>query len=496
MSRPTLDWYALAREAAPGVLLGAEGKGEPIERAVPAPTGRVGDIWVGFETGSNSASKEPPCIALVSPSRTNDLFAWLHTFSGESFPISQFCRVETTADWDGLLESHQATSNFDGAGWASAIAGEMLANGEQNFELKTVPLSWALGCFSFTMARVVRLSGKGGDWTKLAATRLRILEADARFVRRKLTVDMLSPIWAILASGESLQSLGLGGAVAMVLTAVDADAADLVSKNTKLLSNSAEQRIHGFDEVVDRVMTSRAGTDDRELQSSAIGVTLAAAALIAGNGTSHVELLRPYVGQFPECLPWFGLIAGLAGPVAWDSDWLRIVKGVERQIRSGFRWTDPLQGDLCWVEFDWLRQLTKSPAIFIDLPKHHSRLLTVEVVAGATFQIRLGAAHQNESGNRRGEVDGKISLHAAEVTRPSANEEAPIEPNQSTVAMASDGLYAKLRGLAAELSDLASAMERSSPSRTDDKQHVLFEGGQTKPTKRAGPAKAARKPRS
>lgn len=393
MTGRSLDWYALSREAVPGVLLGVEATTGPVQRASAAPSRQSADLMVGFEESSSSNMLATPCVALIGDDHVGELLAWLHTYSAESFPISQFCRVETAGRWELVLKRGGAPADFLGTAWASVIAGEMLANAEQNPVLKAIPLSWAAGCLSYTMARVFRVGpDRQGDWSKDATARLRTLDNDTRFARRRVGVDMLSPIWAILASGERIGSDDIHDVVAVVLSALDNEGSSRLRENVKLSSSSAEQRIHGFDEFVDDVLSfPRRDSGPKALR---VGALIAGAALLAGGGTSHIDLLKPYADEFPECLPWFGLLAGLTGPRAWDPDWLRLVKGVERQIRSGFHLTDPLQCDLCWLEFDWLRQLSKSASVFVDLPKHHSRLLTVEVLPGANYQLRLVDPHQ------------------------------------------------------------------------------------------------------
>jgi hypothetical protein len=387
MTASLLNWYALHRESVPGVLLGTEAITEPAGHTSQAPVDQSADLMVGITAASPQVSATP-CVALVADGHVGDLFAWLHTYSNESFPISQFCRIETTGRWNSLLKLDGLDIDFQSAAWASAIAGEMLANAEQSIEPKAVPLSWAAGCFSYTMARTFRVAGRQMEASRDVAARLRVIESDSRFARRKVSVDMLSSVWAIAASQVRNDNDDVHDVVAAVLSALDREGElGRLRDNDKLMSSSAEQRIHGYDEFVDGVLASQQRLS--RPKNAGVGAFLAGAALIAGGGTSHVDLLKPYIDDHPDSLPWFGLLAGLAGPRVWDSDWLRLVKGIERQIRGGFQLTDPLQSDLCWVEFDWLRQLSKSPSVFIDLPKYHNRLLTVEIFPGATYQARL-----------------------------------------------------------------------------------------------------------
>lgn len=473
MTRQTLSWYALSREAVPGVLLGVESTDRAALQTGPGPTGQSADLMVGFEISPSSNVIVAPCVALVDESHVAELFAWLHTYSTESFPISQFCRVETARQWESYSSYSPNGTNFDGAAWASLIVGEMLANAEQSFELKATPLAWASGCYSYAMARVLRTTPPlQTDWAKDAVERLRKLASDVRFVKRRNGVDALASLWAILSNGDKkIDGSNIHEVVAMVLSATDQEGALLLRQSPKLQSNSAEQRIHGFDEVVDQIRVRQPRVS---AAPASAGALIAAAALVAGGGTTHIDLLRPHSAEFPDCLPWFGLLAGLAGPRAWDSDWLRLVKGVERQVRGGFSITDPVQCDLCWVEFEWLRQLSKSASVFIDLPKQHNRLLTIEIIPGATCQVRLDPPQQDPSRASKAEVRND---RLAEVsTDRVANSRISVPPDVKLRFMTvSDQLQALVR-----------QMTEFAPEQSDKEQGKLFESPDNKGQKRQG----------
>lgn len=479
MTANLLDWYALTREAVPGVLLGVEPTSGPIQIAAQAPSKQSADLMVGIASGSLSSSLVTPYIALVSESNVGDLFAWLHTFSNESFPISQFCRIESTGNWNALLNLKDLNLPFRGSVWASIIAGEMLANAEQSIEPKAMPLSWASSCFTLTIAKTYRVVGHQVAVAIDSVKRLRTIESDPRFFRRKVSVDMLSVIWEISANSD-YQELGtVRDIVESTISAVDRNAGALIRENKKLMSNSAEQRIHGYDEFVDALL-SRQHRGQTPV-SIGVGALLAGAALVAGGSTSHIDLLKPYADEFPDCLPWFGLLAGLAGPRAWDSDWLRLVKGVERQIRGSNQFTDPLQGDLCWIEFDWLRQLSKSSSIFNDLPKNHNRLLSIEVFPGATYQARLITS-------------------PPETRAPARLEPQPesLRSNQSSTntkqSSQSDDLLTQLATVSSELQRLVTLYTERSLSAPDAEQGELFDGKPAKTVKAAKqPSSRARK---
>lgn len=460
MTAKLLDWYALTREAVPGVLLGVEPTSGSAEQAVRTPSNQFSDLMVGIECGASPNGLATPYIALVADSNIGELFAWLHTFSNESFPISQFCRIESSANWNSLLKLQASNVDFRGTIWASIIAGEMLANAEQSIEPKAMPLSWSSSCFSYTMAKTYRLVGQQVEIAKDSVNRLNLIESDSRFSRRKVSVNMLSPIWNICESSLQMNMGSIRDVIESTLATFDNEGSRLLRENSKLASNSAEQRIHGYDEFVDSLLAENRKASGRKVVS--VGALLAGAALAAGGGTSHIELLKPYADEYPDCLPWFGLLAGLAGPRAWDSDWLRVVKGVERQIRGSHVLTDPLQGDLCWIEFDWLRQISKSSSVFSDLPKNHNRLLSIEVFPGATYQARLITA------------EARASVKSDPQSEPARASTNVVSSAQSSIGPDSN-LLMQLTTISTELQTLVNRIHESRSGVLDGEQGELFE---------------------
>lgn len=388
MINDSLTWFSLKREQIPGVLLGMESPSTlPLRYGVETMAAGQADLVVGYDATPQLGVA--PRVALIGDDTADDLLSWIHTFSSETFPLSQFCRIEHAAVWRDISEtSNLPRSSHFSTSWASVIVGEMLSSQSDLslHDLQGVPLSWANSCYSFAMARVFRNSGNASHRISAsAADRLRTLESDGRFLRRRNRVDAFTPIWALLSHAEVGASLD--EVVAVLLLAVDPLGWQTIKQNGRLSSSSAEQRVHGFREVAAETMARQAAEPDGN--GIGPGPTLAASALLAGKRTSHIGLLSQFLKQVPSCLPWFGLIAGFAGPNCWDTDWLRLVRGVDRQVQNGFNLLDPVQADLVWLEFDWLRKVSKSKSIFDDLPKIHTRLLNVEIMPGASCQIRF-----------------------------------------------------------------------------------------------------------
>lgn len=79
-------------------------------------------------------------------------------------------------------------------------------------------------------------------------------------------------------------------------------------------------------------------------------------------------------------------------------------KGIERQIRSRFDWSEYSGFDLSWVEYSWLASTFDGGEIFSELPKLMPRILSIEILPGSTCQFRLAVSSAAE-GSSRGGVD-------------------------------------------------------------------------------------------
>lgn len=76
-------------------------------------------------------------------------------------------------------------------------------------------------------------------------------------------------------------------------------------------------------------------------------------------------------------------------------------KGVERTLRQCFRLDEPVQADICWIEYDWLARTYDSPEAFSMLPRNFPSGLAIELLPGVICQFRLedhfGAKLRNEA---------------------------------------------------------------------------------------------------
>jgi hypothetical protein len=204
----------------------------------------------------------------------------------------------------------------------------------------------------------------------------------------------LEPVWTVAASHAGA-ACGVPEIVDLVFStvrrldhespALTARAAAMLETQNEFLSDSVENRVLAFQRLVSQV------TDDaRDASPTALAnAIIAAGAFLVGRGTSHRFLLGRLPKRWAHAFSWFGLMAGLAGPSSWDGDWSRAAKGVERSLRGRFDWCSVSGADLCWPEYSWLTTTFAGKQVFAELPKMLPKVLSVEIVPGATCQMRL-----------------------------------------------------------------------------------------------------------
>ncbi|RZT41717.1 hypothetical protein [Cupriavidus agavae] len=467
-----IEWCGLPRQAIPGVMLGMERSAAVPRTHAEHALADSSDIAVAFFT-DEPRDERLPCLAVIPDSKIAELLSWVHTFSPETFPLSQHCRILSLSEW----QKFEAAPN-DHPGiqqryrWASLVAGEMLGQAEGSAPIASVSLSWAHGCLSYSMARSVLGYGMSSD-SKIhsaisVAGRLLQCEADPMFQRKRVGSNVLSSIWPHVRDtnlGFSNEPLYI---VRSVLREVSPELVDILYRNELILSSSAERRVQGFDQIVDRTMSLPA-TSRR-----AVGPLLASATFLVGRGTSHIDLLEPFSKECPEAYIWLGLLAGLGGPMTWDPTWLRLVKGVDRVLAAGYEVTDSPQVDLSWAEYDWLSKLSTQAEEYAALPKQSTRALTVELIPGVACQFRLG-------GRNGAKTEQTYSAHS------NAADRVPQQPPVREPV--SNELIDKALALLGELQSVLTA----GPARSD-KQASLFTSPSTSPPrKKAAPAKKAGK---
>ncbi|GKS85890.1 hypothetical protein AVMA1855_17080 [Acidovorax sp. SUPP1855] len=328
-----------------------------------------------------------------------EFFSWASTYAEDVFPVSMCARVMLASDWHALKFDDQSDRvDFKNSSvWASIVLGELLGQSQGDVDATSAPIGRAPACFSYAVARAELLYPGNPSASTEVIKRLTATGKDGRFGRRAISPDALSPVWSTYRQLSHLPSEDLASpsTIIKILEVVDPEAAALLSRTEHLSSDFAEHRIEGFDAVIDQLFYHRPPMEHRE---GGIAPALAAAALLAGRGTSHLQLLAPVGRELPQVFAWFGMFAGLLGQGSWDLAWTRGAKSVDRFLRQPFRVDEPVRADLCWIEFEWLSEMFGSGDVFNELPKSAPRSLLIEVVPGVEFQLSL---HPRERANEQ-----------------------------------------------------------------------------------------------
>lgn len=360
------------------------------KRSIDAVEGIGLGAILGYPKQSSPHGYSSPYLIILPPVKPYELFAWLKTYAPETFPLSQFGRVVSRADFESVKKAAGRGSIFwqRPDRWPSVVLGEMLAQSDGVSSVASIPLSRATATYSFSVARA-SIAHKNDSITQECIDRLELLSSDCRFVDRLIDIKLLQPIW----SKVGIPWKDDAGA-AQLLQAGHPENKDLfgngpsITDHIELLSDSAENRVVAFRNFAkiwsDRLKDPRNHDDQAELE-------IALAAFLVGRGTSHAFLLKDMVRNSPSIYVWFGLIAALCGPTAWDPAWARAVKSIEKSLKSSFSWEEISPCDLSWAEYRWLDSLENERA-FQELPKLLPKVLSMEIVPGAVCQFRLKSA--------------------------------------------------------------------------------------------------------
>lgn len=397
MKNDSILWRMSSRETVPDLLLGRETVSSlPASPWLDEYRLKAGDVAIGYLASREQQQYSPPCILLIEEDKAVETFSWLRVYAGEIWPLSQYARLISRRDWlefdNPIRRSLQPREDV----WASVVLGEVIAQGETDVDVEAIPLSRASACFSMAMARVVCSFGDDVA-TSECAERLRKIEVDRRFVRRPVTVEDLRPVWSLATAALAPDDEGsIESTAIMVVDAVQGfmpDAARALFEHVPISlgdmpgfsSNSVEDRVLAFH----RLSAVFAQLKMREAKNPFVPVLLAGAAFLVGRGTTHEFLLRRVSRSYPAASVWFGLLAAIAGPTSWSPNWARAVKGIERQIRTRFEWSEVNGFDLGWHEYRWMASVFDGVEALSSLPKLLPRVLSVEVVPGAVCQFRL-----------------------------------------------------------------------------------------------------------
>ncbi|MBX9722856.1 MAG: hypothetical protein K2X81_15755 [Candidatus Obscuribacterales bacterium] len=401
MKKNELISLAFERETLPAALRGSVDtrlNGPAIMFGDPRP--RIGNVAVGFQERPNYQEQIVPFLIVTNEASTFDVFSWTATYAPDSFPLSQFARVISDKDWEylTLLPVEKPYKYMHEDKWASLILGELLAQGESDADLTGIPFSRANACFTSAIARAALLYPKDSSAFLTCINRLRKIELDNNFVRKPVSVSLLTKVWDMLRThkfnqyNSHISTEGEVTEAVHVLLAhhgITTPSTDVFLSNLSgLKSDSIEERVFAFNRLLEQVGTK----SEEEIVDSQINVIVASAAFFVGRGTSHIFLLRRLNKIFPSAVLWFGALAALAGPKCWDANWLRAIKGIEKHLRLQFNWEEPCLSDLCWHEYAWLTNVYSKGEYFEGLSKNFPNVVSVEIIPGASCQMRLASS--------------------------------------------------------------------------------------------------------
>ena len=386
---PELIWYPIDRQSIGDVVVGKGKLRGTGARSPDMVLRQEAPIAVGYAPPRRGETAQLPALFVIEDAQAAEVMSWLRVYDRPAFPLSQFCRVIGGEDIF-LLDGDVDTGLSDSEAWACVILGEVLAQGDYaDAKLSAIPLSHAVSSFSHVVARSALIHGKGRP-VDVCVRRLAALEADSSLGRKPMSARDLELIWGFLqielgTLGSESELLDFIESTLRALSRNGSGSNAWDSHRRPLMSDSVEARMLAFSGVLNEV-TRR--TASREFSVMEAGLYVAAAAFLAGRGTGHYFLLRRSGIVAATASLWFGLLAGLRGVDAWDGEWLRAVKGIERQLRQTMVWTDPPVSDLGWLEYTWLTKNVTNPASLVGVARQSARALAVEVLPGAVCQMR------------------------------------------------------------------------------------------------------------
>lgn len=432
MENQNIIWYSVERDLIPQTINGiAEINFSGIGLSFGSPRIKNGYIAIAAPKNLTHHERVIPTLILTEDTSRTDIFSWLSTYSPETFPLSQFARVVSAQDWENftVVNSSDASKYKNSDRWASVILGEILAQGESEIDLANLPLSRSAACFSFAVARTSLIYKKKTEAFIKCVSRLERIEIDPRFTRRPISVVELKKIWGALHdidfqddSPETPieEKIKKGTYNLLASSGISRKIFDLYfSELPGLFRNSIEDRVLAFQELISRLR--RRATD--VILDTEDNLLIAVAAILVGRGTSHIFLLHRIRRNFPSAILWFSAISATVGSKFWDPQWKRACRGIEKQLRQQFHWFDPATSDLCWEEYDWLSDIFDGQNLFGAFYKNSPNVLSVEIVPGASCQLRLTSSvgrsveqETNENAVKRKSVrEVELEAFAAEI---------------------------------------------------------------------------------
>ncbi|EJY1760618.1 TPA: hypothetical protein ACXGKJ_005173 [Klebsiella oxytoca] len=372
-----------------------------------------GKVLVGAVESQSIDSKYKICMLVIDDAYFKDILSWLRVYAEELFPLSQYARVMLYSDYKQIISrgEYLLSEEINSEELACLAVGEALAISDSNIELKNMALSRLSSCYTLPIARVIFNHGSD-ELLTVCQKRLSAIARDNRFLKRSVSVEQLDRALYFLRSFKTISFYESD-----VYESVFKFANEIINNNnidsnkdsfvvyeikkllTLMRSDSIEERVIAFNNISNHFsnITSEDVAND-------VSPLIAAAAFLVGRSTSHLFLLNKTGKSFPIVFLWFGIIAALVGSKAWDFSWLRVVKGAERLIMPSLIISDVSPADVSWLEFSWLLDVSNDSELLNDLPKMLPRTLSVEVVPGATLNIRLGGGASEQEYSKRNDI--------------------------------------------------------------------------------------------
>lgn len=388
-----IKWYSVSKDMLPMVLLTSKLPSNIEGSNVAHPNSNLENITLGYyDNVYSSGGYNPPAIISLPVEKSAEILAWLKTYAPETYPLSQFARVIKPLElkiYEVSIKSSKRKNDFKFQRWSSLILGEILAQGESDITIDSLPLSRSQATYTHSIARVL-MCHNSEDINKLCLERLLCLEADKSFVSRPLKVESLAHIWSCVDYHWDYKS-DIENILDVFKNAFPEEKLGIFDDVTtkELLSDSIEARVLAFRKISNAEINKELSNND----SGAMKIAMAA--FLVGKGTSHIFLLKTMSGRFPSVYAWFGLIAGIVGPTCWEIDWARAIKGIEKGLRVGLNWSEPSQSDISWSEYEWISETFRNNSPFVELPKLLPRVLSIEILPGSICQLRLSIERDN-----------------------------------------------------------------------------------------------------
>jgi hypothetical protein len=396
-----VEWIYVPREKLPETLLGFDShRTIHGQREIFIDKLRAAGVALGYRGDERGEVMSLPALIVVDEQSADDVFSWLDVYANEAFPLSQFGRVISFHDWkkssSRLPNSNKKTFNL--AVWSSLVLGEILAQGDSEMAISELPLSRVAGTFSSAMARTFSMHADV-EAAHLCTSRLHQIEADSRFARRPVSVDMLVQMWGLAGMVDGFFYQEPYDLVTDVLASITNsknyyqsgrgdDLVGFLALYADLRSDSVEARVVAFRNL-EAAVSNQSGDTQTDVSAAAL---MACAAFLVGRGTSHFFLLAKTSKRLSSAPAWFGLLGGMFGPTCWDGEWAKCVNGIAKQLRGGYQWDTPSNADVAWLEYSWLTKTRKPSELFTVIPKLYPRLLSIEIVPGVTCQFRFNSA--------------------------------------------------------------------------------------------------------